>query len=320
MNRKELENKRFWPCFDEIWSKATNVFPLNFPLLNYSHLQELCPWTQDNDRLCHMVPIDITYLDKDEMKRIVDKWCKGLHGFWYYTPKLDFNDPGYHTKVKELHDFRDFETKVNADKSLTYAQRAAKIRKEALAHNFRWRSNDREFITTNIYLGCTPTSNKEHHKIGQILFDFLRQYLNTGELPMSYHDYTKDKVFPYVEGDIIYTASIENIHHLDGKQEASKSPICNLYDEGGDFVCELWDYEQVQRSMSATTFLAMVDNAVKLVDEHPDDLPESIREIKNLNHGTSQWYHTLIKQTTAALVMMYIQYSTSPKELSSHKE
>lgn len=265
MNRQKLDKKRLEPCVADIYAHAKGPTGNCFPQ-SYDTWKEHGVWAfynGDRKKPITIVPLDCYHLDSDDLKKIVEKWCKGLHGYWYYTPKLNYEDPDYRKKVKELEDFRKFEAEVSKDKTLTYAQRAAKIRKEAIAHNFMWRSSDKEYINFNVYLGVSPNSNKEWVEKNHIVYNAIEEASRAGLISNLYVDYVHMDTFTYTKDGKTYYAQIEemNYYHDDDKLVCEKTPgrsYCNLYDSDGGFVENLWDYENIRRCLSAETMEVMV--------------------------------------------------------------
>ena len=180
MNFKLLDTKRLYPCFEEVYAKSQKVVDVPFPI-TWENMMEMCvcgfEGIQGNE-LRRMMPYDMFFLDFEELKQIVEKWCKGLHTYWYYLPKLNPEDPKYQEKIKELEDFRKFEEEVSKDKSLTSQQRRIKIEKEALQHNFRKRSRGREYISNTIMLGPSPTCNFEAFERAQQVYKIVSKMLD----------------------------------------------------------------------------------------------------------------------------------------------
>ena len=260
MNSDKLCETRFKPMLAEVYANSKGPTDAVWPQ-NLDSWKEHPVWGfyHDEDKPVIIVPADIYYCDKDKMKSILAKWCKGLHGFWYYTPKLNFEDPEYKNRVKEMENFRKFEDEVSKDKSLTYAQRAAKIKKEALAHNFRWRSRDREFMEQNFWLGFSPISNQDSAMNAIRIYQAIERVYNQGGFENTYVDYTHTSEFEYMDRfGRICQAKMENVRKWfdkDNKINEKKidTPTCNMY-IGGKFVDNLWNYEDETRMMSARTF------------------------------------------------------------------
>lgn len=263
MNSDKLWETRFKPMLAEVYVESKGPTDAVWPQ-NLDSWKEHPVWGfyHDEDEPVIIIPADIYHCDRDKMKSILAKWCRGLHGFWYYMPKLDFKDPEYKNKVKEMEDFRKFEDEVSKDKSLTYAQRAAKIKKEALAHNFRWRSRDKEFIEHNFWLGVSPTSSQDNAMKAIVMYQAIERVYNRGGFKNTYVDYTHMPEFEYRDKfGRICQARMENIRKWLDKDNKIKEkkidvPVCNLYIDG-IFVDDLWNYEDETRRMSAKTFQDM---------------------------------------------------------------
>lgn len=268
MNKDELNKKRLKPCVAEIYMNAKGPTNKCYPQ-SYDTWAKHGVWAfYDNmNNPITIVPLDCYYLDNTTLRKIVAKWSKGLHGFWYYIPKLTHGEPDYDAHVKELHDFREFEEKVSFDTSLSYAQRAAKIKKEALSHNFMWRSKDKEYINFNVYLGVAPNSNWDWVKKNHMIFQAIETAANSGRLKNIYIDYVNTNEFEFPGNDgKIYHAKIEAIryhrHNKNGdtfvQKETPGQEFCNLYDDEGNFVTSIWDHIDVRRKMSASSMENMV--------------------------------------------------------------
>lgn len=263
MNSDKLWETRFKPMLAEVYVESKGPTDAVWPQ-NLDSWKEHPVWGfyHDEDEPVIIIPADIYHCDRDKMKSILANWCRGLHGFWYYMPKLDFKDPEYKNKVKEMEDFRKFEDEVSKDKSLTYAQRAAKIKKEALAHNFRWRSRDKEFIEHNFWLGVSPTSSQDNAMKAIVMYQAIERVYNRGGFKNTYVDYTHMPEFEYRDKfGRICQARMENIRKWLDKDNKIKEkkidvPVCNLYIDG-IFVDDLWNYEDETRRMSAKTFQDM---------------------------------------------------------------
>ena len=263
MNSDKLWETRFKPMVAEVYINSNGptdaVWPQNLdswkkhPVWGFYH---------DENKPVIIIPTDIYYCDKDKMRSILAKWCKGLRGFWYYTPKLNFEDPEYKNKVKEMDDFRKFEDEVSKDKSLTYAQRAAKIKKEALAHNFRWRSHDREYLEQNFWLGVSPISNHDIAMSAIRMYQAIERVYNQGGFKNTYVDYTHMSEFEYTDRfGRVCQAKMENVRKWFDKDNEIKErkidiPVCNLYRDG-KYIDDLWNYKDETRRMSAETFKTM---------------------------------------------------------------
>lgn len=307
MDRTDLDKKRLLPCMAELYrvakGPAENLCPQSFEMW-----EKYAVWGfQSSDQLVTMVPMDCFYLDKDVMHNIIEKWCKGLHGFWYYIPKLDFEDKDYKKKVKELEDFRDFEAKVSADKTLTYAQRAAKIKKEALAHNFRWRSRDKEYISQNIYLGVGPNSSEEWTNRTRMLYQLISEGFENDSIKNLYIPYDRMDTFVCTDksGRALH-ATIEKVRYKNTKtdiwvpQEDSREH-CNLYDDEGKFVNELWDYNRVRRYMAAQTLKLMTERYKPVIKNKLEELGH--QDIVDRMNKQDWWLDSDIAQCFALYIM-----------------
>jgi len=306
MNSDKLWETRFKPMLAEVYAESKGptdaVWPQNWeswkkhPVWGFYH---------DEDKPVIIIPADIYHCDRDKMKSILAKWCKGLHGFWYYTPKLDFKDPEYENKVKEMEDFRKFEDEVSKDKSLTYAQRAAKIKKEALAHNFRWRSRDKEFIEHNFWLGVSPTSSQDNAMKAIVMYQAIERVYNRGGFKNTYVDYTHMPEFEYRDKfGRICQARMENIRKWLDKDNKIKEkkidvPVCNLYIDG-IFVDDLWNYEDETRRMSAETFQTMETVSKPLVISMLFDMGHV--ELANDIEKDANWVSKEYKQCLALFI------------------
>lgn len=263
MNRYNLDKKRLEPCVEEIYASSKGPTDECYPQ-NYETWGSHGVWAfYGGAEPVTVIPIDCYFLEKDILKKIVEKWCKGLHGFWYYTPKFTFGDPDYDKKKKELEDFRRFESDVENDKTLTYAQRAAKIKKEALAHNFIWRSRDKEYINFNVYLGVSPNSNKEYVERNHIIYHAIEDAAHHNKIINSYVDYIHMDSFEYIDCGNILHAKVEEVYYYHKNDNIIKvSSVgrkhCNLYNDDGDWVNEICDYVNVCRRMSADTLEKMI--------------------------------------------------------------
>ena len=265
MNRYDLDKKRLEPCVADIYAHAKgpseNCFPQSYDA--WKHHGVWAFYDDDKNKPVTVVPMDCYYISSDDLKKIVEKWSKGLHGYWYYIPKLDFNEPGYKKKTRELNAFRRFEAEVSKDKTLTYAQRAAKIKKEALAHNFMWRSQDKEYINFNVYLGVSPNSSKDWVEKNHIVYKAIEEAANAGKIMNLYIDYVHTDNFAYTKNGVTYFAQVEevNYYHEGDKLVREEVPgrvLCNLYDDDGKFVENLWNYEAICRCMAAETMEIMI--------------------------------------------------------------
>ena len=180
MNFKLLDIKHLYPCFEEVYLKSQRVIEVPFPI-TWDSMMEKCIYGYEGvhgNELRKMMPFDMFYLGLDELKEIVDKWCKGLHTYWYYRPKLNPMDPEYDKQIKELKDFREFEEKVSNDKTLSPYQRKRKIEKEALQHNFMKRSRGREYVSNTIMLGPSPTCNYKAFEHAQQIYKIVSKMLD----------------------------------------------------------------------------------------------------------------------------------------------
>lgn len=274
MNKHDLNKKRLEPCVAEIYANAigptTECYPQSFDTWSTHgvwafYLGENTPST--------VVPMDCYFIEKDTLKNIVTKWCKGLKGYWYYTLKLNYDDPEYKERKEELESFRKFEEEVSKDKSLTYAQRAAKIKKEALSHNFIWRSRDKEYIDFNIHLGVSPNSNKDWVYKNHEVYKAIEDAASTGKIRNIYVDLVHENEFVYVDEDgKSYRALIEEVgyYHENGRLVRMDTPghkNCNLYDINNDFVKDLWDYETFLQTKSAESMEIMISTYKPVVIE-----------------------------------------------------
>lgn len=313
MNSDKLWETRFKPMLAEVYANSKGPTDAVWPQ-NLDSWKEHPVWGfyHDEDKPVIIVPTDIYHCDSDKMKSILAKWCKGLRGFWYYIPKLDFEDPEYKNKVKEMEDFRKFEDEVSKDKSLTYTQRAAKIKKEALAHNFRWRSRDKEFIEHNFWLGVSPTSNQDNAMKAIVMYQAIERVYNRGGFKNTYVDYTHMPEFEYTDGfGRICQAKMENIrkwYDKDNKIKEKKidTPICNLYIDG-KFVDSLWNYEDETRRMSAKTFQDMETVSKPLVISMLFDMGHT--ELANDIEKDVNWISKEYKQCLA-LFINHLNYMT----------
>lgn len=180
MNFKLLDTKHLYPCFEEIYLKSQRVIEVPFPI-TWDSMMEKCIYGYEGvhgNELRKMMPFDMFYLGLDELYEIVNKWCKGLHTYWYYTPKLNPMSPEYDKQIKELQDFRKFEKEVSNDKTLTPYQRKRKIEKEALQHHFMKRSRGREYVSNTIMLGPSPTCNFEAFEHAQQVYKTVSKMLD----------------------------------------------------------------------------------------------------------------------------------------------
>lgn len=268
MNRHDLDKKRLEPCVAEIYAAAkgptTECYPQSFETWKNHGVWAF--YHDERNRPVTVIPMDCYLLSEKDLKKIVEKWSKGLHGFWYYIPKLTFGEPGYKKHVKELEDFRKFESEVSKDKTLTYAQRAAKIKKEALAHNFMWRSHDKEYINFNVYLGVSPNSNEEWVGKNHAVFAAIEEAVAAGKIKNLYVDYVHMNTFAYSkDGQILHAQIEEKQYYFDrdkNKLHCTDTPgreYCNLYDDDGNYVDDLWNHVEIRRAMSAQTMSIMVE-------------------------------------------------------------
>ena len=187
MRNKKFFNQRFVPCFNEIYSKAVCCTPLNPDIkITYDWVLNHAPQYLEhgNRGLRVLFPYECFYLDGDELKKSVNNYTKGLRGTWYYPYKFgSMDEEGWkerdekHSKI--LYAFRDFEAEVSKDKSLTAAQRRAKIKKRALQDGFEWRVYDAESLSFSIYLGPSPCSNKETVDTMGHVYEIIKPTLDT---------------------------------------------------------------------------------------------------------------------------------------------
>ena len=260
MTHAELDKKRLEPCMAEAYAKAQCPEPQVWPQ-GYDTWAKHGVWgfQYGDKKPVTLVPMELYYLSSDDLSKIVDKWCKGLRGWWYYTKKLDFHDKDYKKNVAELDKFRDFEAEVSKDTTLTYAQRAAKIKKEALAHNFMWRSRDKEYVRFNIFLGASPGGSKDAWEKNCYIYSIVKRLLETGVVKNTYIDYVHVRDFAYTDqtGEV-FQAVMENISYWYDKGKLHKNTIehetCNLYDGHGNYVKELWNHQDIRRYMTSVTF------------------------------------------------------------------
>ena len=284
MNRNDLDKKRLGPCVAEIYTMAkgptTECYPQSFE--TWRDRGVFAFYNGEGNPPLTVIPMDCYYISETDLKRIVEKWSKGLHGCWYYIPKLTYGEPGYEEHVKELEDFRKFESEVSRDKTLTYAQRAAKIKKEALAHNFRWRSYDKEYINFNVYLCVSPSSNKEVVERNHIIFAAIEEAAATGRIDNLYIDYVHMNTFTYTkDGQSLCARVEEKQYYFDedkNKLYCIDTPgrkYCNLYDKDGNYVDNLWNYVEIRKAMSAQTMDLMIERYTPVV----------IETLKSQGHG-----------------------------------
>ncbi len=274
MNKHDLNEKRLEPCVAEVYATAIGPTKDCFPQ-SYETWKNHGVWAfydKDMKKTVTVVPIDCYYIPGEQLKKIVAKWCKGLHGFWYYTPKLTHSDPDYDEHVKELEAFRTFEAEVSNDKTLTHAQRAAKIKKEALKHNFMWRSRDREYINFNVYLGVSPNSNEEWVKKNHAVYNAIEEAAKAGKIENVYIDFVHMNEFTYNKNGKPLFARVESVdyYHEGDKLIRKEIPgrvLCNLYGDDGNFVENLWNYEDIRRRMSAETMEIMITRYKPVVIE-----------------------------------------------------
>lgn len=318
MNRHDLDKKRLEPCMADVFASsetpAKEVWSQSYDTWRDHGIWGF--YRGDNKPLI-VVPSNVYYLSENDLKNIVEKWCKGLHGYWYYIPKLTHGEPGYKKHVKELEDFRKFEAEVSKDKSLTYAQRAAKIKKEALAHNFMWRSADKEYITHNIYLTVSPTSNKEHFTRNCHIYNAIERAFNAGDIHNMYIDYVHSDKFTYTykDGRTLF-AEVSDVSHWfdsEGKEHTRKlngGLTCNLFDDDGNFVDDLWDFEHIRREMSAETFGIMVGNVKPVVIQYLEKMGY-LEDAKYVSEG--RWADEDLQQCMS-LFLMHLSYMEVNKE------
>lgn len=312
MRRDELDKKRLEPCMADVFANsktpATKVWPQSYDTWHNHGIWG--NYRGDNKPLI-VVPSDVYFLSADDLKKIIDKWCKGLRGFWYYIPKLTYGKPGYKKQVKELEDFRKFEDEVSKDKSLTYAQRAAKIKKEALVHNFMWRSTDKEYVKNNIYLSVSPTNNVEHYTRNCHIYNAIERAFAAGDIQNLYIDYVHSDsfVYTYKDGRTLF-AEVSDVAHWfdkDGKEHTRKlngGITCNLFDDDDKFVDDLWNFEQIRREMSAETFDIMVNKYTPVIIEYLDTMGY-IDDAKYIKDG--HWAREDVQQCMA-LFLMHLSY------------
>lgn len=274
MNREDLDKKRLEPCVADVYANAkgptTECYPQSFETWRKHGVWAF--YRDEREKPVTVVPMDCYYISSEDLKRVVEKWCKGLHGFWYYIPKLTFGEPEYKKRVKELEDFRKFESEVSNDKTLTYAQRAAKIKKEALAHNFMWRSHDKEYINFNVYLGVSPNSNKEWVEKNHVVYNAIEEAANAGKIINLYIDYVHMNEFTCTrDGKVLHAVVEEKQYYRNNDKlickETPGREYCNLYDDNGDYVDYLWNYVDVRRSLSAETMEIMITKYKPVVIE-----------------------------------------------------
>lgn len=275
MNRHDLDKKRLEPCIAEVYAKASGPTPDCYPQ-SFETWRKHGVWAfyrDEKEKPVTVIPMDCYHISETDLKKIVEKWSKGLHGFWYYIPKLTFGEPDYKKHVKELEDFREFEAEVSKDKTLTYAQRAAKIKKEALAHNFMWRSSDKEYISFNVYLGVSPNTSLEWVEKNHAVYRAIEEAAKAGKIINLYIDYVHMDSFMYKNGDKTLHAIMEEKqywHDTNGKVTCQNTPgrtYCNLYDDNGEYVDYLWNHEDVRRSLSAQTMDIMIERFKPVVIE-----------------------------------------------------
>lgn len=295
MNRKELD-KRVENCMAELYQKSEGpgsyVCPQSFEMWGKYGI-----WVYDMEpeyerKPVTMPPFDLFYLSHEETESIVAKYTKGLHGFWYYTPKLTHGEPGYEEHVKELHDFRDFEAEVRKDKSLTYAQRAAKIKKEALAHNFIRRNRDAEYVSQSIYLGSSPTGSKKQAEKMWKLYGIVELLFDSGKVAVVYKDYVHATEFPYVlpSGTIVTVRKT-----MDG--EYTKY---TCYDDNNNAIDTLWNGVYVVRDMSAQSMELQIHDLKPQVLQKMREFDYDQAEIDEV---AGDYMDRMLKQAVALYLM-----------------
>jgi len=294
MKREKLDKERLEPCMAELYKVSLapndNVCPQS-----YEMWEKYGIWAFEDtnkSKPVTMVPMDCFHLDSETFSKIVEKYTKGLHGFWYYMPKLDYNDPDYEAKTNELHAFRDFEAEVHKDKSLTYAQRSAKIKKEALAHHFQWRSNDAEYVSFNVHLGPGPCSDQETVNRLHKLYEIITDLFESGTIKVVYKDFVHMDEFPYISpsGNILTARKVE----ADGRIH------CMCYDDAGNMSMELWDYVNITRAMSATTMEIQIQELKPMVHQKLKELGwDEADTSKVIDH----YADTKLKQVVALYLM-----------------
>ena len=90
MNRNDLDKKRLGPCVAEIYTMAkgptTECYPQSFE--TWRDRGVFAFYNGEGNPPLTVIPMDCYYISETDLKRIVEKWSKGLHGCWYYIPKL----------------------------------------------------------------------------------------------------------------------------------------------------------------------------------------------------------------------------------------
>lgn len=269
MRHSELDKKRLEPMVAEVYAAASGPTSEVYPQC-YDTWKKHPVWGFWNDKPVTIVPSDCYFLPHEEQKKIEAKWCKGLRGFWYYIPKLDYHDKDYKKKCKELDDFRKFEDEVSKDKSLTYAQRAAKIKKEALAHNFRWRSTDKEYIGYNYWLGISVAEKLDVVNRCWEMYNAIDEAYNRNLIKNLYIDYPHEKQFYYTHPK--YGGVYVRVEHIDYEWNSTAKkhiPVekpdrefANIYNENGEWIEKMWNYNNVVRTMAAETLDIMIMKAL----------------------------------------------------------
>lgn len=313
MTHAELDKKRLEPCMAEVYAKAqcpeSQVWPQGYD--TWAKHGVWC-FQYGDKKPVTLVPMDCYYISENDMRKIVEKWSKGLRGWWYYIPKLNHGEKDYKKHKKELEDFRKFEDGVSNNKSLTYAQRAAKIKKEALAHNFMWRSRDKEYVSFNIYLGASPCNTKEHYDRNVILYNNIKQLFTEKKAVNYYIDYVHTDSFFYTDNDgkiLLAEVSTTSYWYDNDNKLHSKDtkgyPVCNLYDvDTREYVSNLWNYKEHVRLMTAETFELTYQKLLPVLKDHfkttsQDDLLKHVEE--------SKWSEEDIKYCLA-LYLMHVSY------------
>jgi len=294
MRRSDLDKKRIDPCISEIYNNSECVVK-GFPKITLEKFIRILPYFHDG-KIHKCTPLNCFWMDGDRQLAIVNKWCKGLHHFWYYTPKLNFKDPDYDAKVKELHDFRDFESRVLKDKTLTYAQRKAKIKKEALAHHFIKRSIDAEYVSFNSW-NISPTSNAESFKKATVIYAYLEDAYYSGRLNIEYRDLTNTGPIQFERNN--YLVKVENVEYVWNKNSKeyiatdSKEVHWNTYDlENHHFVRCIYDPSDLIARIAADSFEEAYNAALKYL-ETVDGVDKTDRR-----------YTQLVKECLSVLIVM----------------
>lgn len=315
MRRDELNKKRLEPCMAEIYAKSScpesEVWPQSYDTWNK---HGVWGFQHSDKKPVTLVPMELYYLSSEDLSKIVEKWSKGLRGWWYYIPKLNHGEKDYNKHKKELEDFRKFEDEVSKDKSLTYAQRAAKIKKEALAHNFMWRSRDKEYIRFNIYLGASPCNSKENYDRSVILYNIIKQLFNDGKVLNQYMDYVHKDSFIYTDNDgktLLAEVSTTSYWYDNNKlhsRDTNGYPVCNLYDvDTREYVKDLWNYKEYVRKATAETFEFTYQNLLPVLKDHLKVLGQGDL-LKYIEEG--RWADETIKYCLS-LYLMHLSYIKS---------